>query len=79
MIEAVTATKNYTFMKLCMCICALHRSSCDEISIVNVVLENSCFCLISFSSGGVLAATSENDTMSVTFNDATVSYSHTFC
>ena len=32
---------------------------------MNVVLENSCFCLISFSSGGVLAATSENDTMSV--------------
>ena len=46
---------------------------------MNVVLENSCFCLISFSSGGVLAATSENDTMSVTFNDVTVSYSHTFC
>ena len=38
-----------------------------------------CFCLISFSSGGVLAATSENDTMSVTFNDVTVNYIHTFC
>ena len=41
--EIGIVTNNSTFIKLCMCICALHRSSCDEIFIVSVVFDNNCW------------------------------------